>query len=174
MNFQEHYLNSLRFEMNRYKKLGDSTLDQIRDEDIHWSPSVTDNSIAILVKHMAGNMKSRFTNFLVEDGEKSWRNRDSEFEDPYATKEELIAAWEEGWACVFGALASIHAENFNTQVKIRNEKHSLVEAFNRQLGHYASHVGQIVYIGKMRRGKSWISLSIPKGQSEEFNKKKFR
>ena len=173
MDFQENYLSNIKFEFQRYKALGDKTFEQLSEEDIHWKYAETDNSIAIIVKHLSGNMLSRWTNFLVEDGEKSWRNREMEFEGPYTSKSDMISAWNQGWECVFDALKTVNASNFDTKVKIRGEEHTIVEAANRQLGHYASHVGQIVFLGKMIRGEDWKSLSIPKGGSEAFNKKMF-
>lgn len=174
MNFSQHYLENAKFEFERYKKLGEGTFDQLSENQLHWRPSETDNSIAIIVKHLAGNMLSRWTNFLTEDGEKPWRHRDTEFEDPPQTKKELLLIWEKGWQCLFQALDSINESNFDTKVVIRGEEHSITQAINRQLGHYASHVGQIVLLGKMIRGQAWQSLSIPKGKSEAFNKNIFR
>ncbi len=118
-------------------------------------------------------MLSRFTNFLSEDGEKDWRNRDDEFVDSFSTKEEMIAAWEKGWSCVFDALRSITTDDYDAQVFIRGEKHSIYEAINRQLGHYAYHCGQLVLIAKNILGSDWESLSIPKGGSEKFNRLMF-
>lgn len=172
MNYQENYIKSAVYEFQRYKTLGDKTFDQLEENDIHWVNNAYDNSMAIIVKHMVGNMFSRWTNFFTEDGEKIWRNRETEFENPYTTKAEMIRAWQKGWQCLFEALESIDSNNFNSKIKIRNESHTVFEAVNRQLAHYANHVGQIVYIGKMIRGKEWVSLSIPKGDSTAFNQKK--
>ncbi|WP_067037194.1 DUF1572 family protein [Allomuricauda sp. CP2A] len=173
MNFQENYLSNIKFEFHRYKTMGDNTFAQLTDDDIQRTYSETDNSIAIIVKHMVGNMLSRWTNFLTEDGEKPWRDREMEFEAPYATKNEMIVAWEKGWNCLFDALESINPSNFDTKIKIRDEEHTVIEAVNRQLAHYASHVGQLVFIGKMLKGTRWKSLSIPKGDSDAFNQKMF-
>ncbi|MCL6275345.1 DUF1572 domain-containing protein [Muricauda sp. 2012CJ35-5] len=173
MNFIEHYLSNVKKEFHRYKTMGEKTFAQLSEEDIHWKYTEEDNSVAIIVKHIVGNMLSRWTNFLTEDGEKSWRHRDTEFEAPYASKDEMLKAWEKGWNCLFEALDQINASNFDQKVKIRNEEHSVVEAVNRQLAHYPSHVGQIVFIGKMILGADWQSLSIPKGESEAFNKRMF-
>ena len=173
MNNPSHYLESAEKEFRRYKSLGDKTFVQLKNKDIHWVPDAEANCIAIIVKHMVGNMLSRWTDFLHTDGEKSWRNRDTEFEDPYTTKKEMIEAWERAWLIVFNTLKSIDETNFNTKVKIRHEDHSVVEAINRQLGHYAYHTGQIVFIGKCILGKQWVNLSIPKGGSDEFNKRMF-
>ncbi|MBO0323983.1 DUF1572 family protein [Muricauda sp. CAU 1633] len=173
MNFQENYLSSVIFEFHRYKTMGDKTFVQLTDEDILWIHSATDNSIAIIVKHMAGNMLSRWTNFLIEDGEKPWREREIEFEATYTSKNEMLEAWEKGWNCLFDALEEMKTLDFDTKIKIRKEEHTLVEAVNRQLAHYSSHVGQIVLLGKMIKGSQWKSLSIPKGGSDAFNKRMF-
>ena len=173
MDFIKNYLDSSRFEFGRYKTLGDKTFAQLGESDILWKYQEEDNSISQIVKHVSGNMLSRWTNFLSEDGEKPWRHRDSEFEKPFTTKTEMIAAWEKGWQCLFNAIASINSDNFYRHIKIRDEEHTIVEAVNRQLAHYANHVGQIVLLGKMIKGDSWVSLSISKGESEVFNKEKF-
>ena len=173
MKLSEHYLRNIVSEFRRYKALGDKTFSQLNDEQILWAPHEDSNSIAIIVKHMVGNMRSRWTHFFTEDGEKTWRQRDLEFEDPFTTKMEMLEAWEAGWQCVFDALAEIDEHNFNTKVTIRGEEHSVIEALNRQLGHYAYHTGQIVMTAKGLLGSSWRSLSIPKGGSEDFNKTMF-
>lgn len=167
------FLNSSRKQFEYYKSLGDKTFDQLEEEDFFWQHNPESNSIAIIVNHMAGNMLSRWTDFLNSDGEKSWRNRDQEFESVLATKTEVLSRWNLGWECLFTALDTITVENFKTKIYIRNQEHSIIEAIHRQLPHYASHVGQIVYIGRIVKGASWQSLSIPKGKSSEFNKIKF-
>ena len=163
----------MKSEFHRYKTMGDKTFSQLSDPDIQWKYGETDNSIAIIVKHMVGNMLSRWTHFLTEDGEKPWRNREMEFEAPYISKAAMLSDWEKGWKCLFDALESIDSSNFSAKVKIRSEEHTVIEAMNRQLAHYCGHVGQIVLLGKMIKGHEWISLSIPKGGSEAFNKKMF-
>lgn len=168
-----YYLQSLKKEFLRYKKLGEGTFAQLSDDEINWQNKPTDNSVSIIVKHLAGNMLSRFTAFLSEDGEKSWRNREAEFEASFRNKAEMINAWEKGWECVFQALNSLTPELMDSEIKIRNEAHTVEEAFNRQLAHYAYHLGQIVFLGKMIKGDSWTSLSIPKGGSAHFNEKMF-
>lgn len=173
MSFSKDFIESLVSEFRRYKTLGEKTFAQLSDDEIHWRNDTNDNSIAIIVKHIAGNMLSRWTNFLTEDGEKNWRHRETEFENPPTTKAEMIAAWEKGWNCLFEALDMVNKENFNQKIKIRNEEHSILEAVQRQLGHYANHVGQIVYVGRMIKSNDWQSLSIPKGGSADFNKKMF-
>jgi len=173
MSFSIEFIESVKSECQRHKTMGEKTFTQLSDQEIHWQNGSEDNSIAIIVKHMVGNMLSRWTNFLTEDGEKKWRNRETEFEQPPKTKEEMRALWEKGWDCFFNALDAVTEENFNQKIKIRNEEHSIMEAVHRQLAHYASHVGQIMFIGRMIKGKEWQSLSIPKGGSVEFNKKMF-
>lgn len=156
-----------------YKSLGDKTFEQLDFHDLKKEFVEDSNSISIIVKHMVGNMLSRWTNFLTEDGEKTWRHRDEEFVDTYHSKKELLASWEKGWNCLFEALTPLTNDHLEQIVYIRNEGHTVTEALNRQLAHYAYHVGQIVYIGKLIKGSQWISLSIPKGKSEDFNAKKF-
>lgn len=173
MDFPEHFLQNIISEFKRYKDLGDRCFEQLSDTDIHWRLNEESNSIAIVVKHMVGNMLSRWTNFLTEDGEKSWRKRDTEFTDPYLNKTEMTEAWDKGWHCVFEAMDTIDMSNFNQDVFIRAEKHSIPEALNRQLAHYAYHTGQIVMIAKIIKGSTWKPLTIPKGKSEAFNKSKF-
>ena len=173
MNYPSNYIESALKEFKRYKTLGDRSFTQLREEDIHWSPNEDSNSIAIVVKHMVGNMLSRWTDFLHSDGEKSWRNRDTEFEEPYTSKKELMDAWDNAWDLVFTTLESIDEESFRKKVYIRQEEHSVMEAVNRQLGHYAYHTGQIVFIAKSILGDKWQSLSIPKGGSDEFNRRMF-
>jgi len=173
MRFVENYLKSVRFEFRRYKTLGDRTFEQLNEKDCSWMYGDGDNSIALIVKHMAGNMLSRWTNFLIEDGEKPWRDRESEFRNPPKSKKELLRIWENGWNCLFHALDTIDSDNFDTIVKIRNQEHTIIEAVNRQLAHYANHVGQIVLLAKMFKGTDWEPLSIPLGGSDRFNSEKF-
>lgn len=168
-----NYLESVRKQFTYYKMLGEKTFDQLEEPQLFQSPAPESNSIAIIVNHLSGNMLSRWTNFLSEDGEKSWRDRDREFEDVLRNTDDLHAKWEEGWRCLFHALDTITPENFDQLVYIRNQGHTIVEAINRQLAHYAYHVGQIVYIGKLFRDKQWRSLSIARGASRRFNEEKF-
>lgn len=153
-----------------YKELGDKTFAQLSDEQMFWQFNEESNSIAIIVKHVAGNMLSRWTNFLTEDGEKDWRKRDSEFENSFSTKEEVIAFWEKGWICLFEALNQINDENIDATIYIRKEPHSVLDAVLRQLAHYPYHIGQMVYIAKMLKNNDWKSLSIPRNKSNDFNK----
>ncbi|MBQ0734284.1 DUF1572 family protein [Aquimarina celericrescens] len=167
------YLEGIQKQFRYYKSLGEKTINQLPEEKLFWPYNEDNNSIAILIKHLWGNMKSRWTNFLTTDGEKDWRERDAEFESTIETKEELLLKWNEGWQCLFDALESIDNDNFNQPIYIRNIEHSITEAVNRQLAHYAYHVGQIVLLGKMIAGSDWKSLSIPRGESSEYNKKRF-
>lgn len=156
-----------------YKGLADKSMAILNDEEIHWRPNETSNNIAILVRHMSGNMLSRFTDFLTTDGEKEWRNRDAEFTDSYTSKEEMLSAWEQGWDCLLATLESLQPEHMTEIVYIRNEGHTVLEAITRQVAHYAYHCGQIVYLAKMIRDREWQALSIAKGQSAAYNKEKF-
>lgn len=156
-----------------YKTIGDKTFNQLTFEELTYQFNEDSNSISIIVKHIVGNMLSRWTNFLTEDGEKSWRQREQEFEASYTSKEELIASWETGWSCLFKAIEPLKDADLDTIIYIRNEGHTVAEAIFRQLGHYPYHVGQITYIGKMVKGNNWQSLSIPKGGTSAFNADKF-
>lgn len=170
---ENEYLNSVKKQFEYYKSVGEKTFDQLDDKDFFWQYNEESNSIAIIVNHLWGNMKSRWTDFLTSDGEKEWRNRDLEFESVIKTKDELYKKWDDGWNCLFEALNSVNAENFDSKVYIRNQEHSILEAVNRQFAHYSYHIGQIVYIGRIIKGNKWESLTIPKGKSTEFNKDKF-
>ena len=167
------YLTSVIQQFNYYKSLGDKTFAQLTVEQFFWLPNEDDNSISIIVKHIAGNMKSRWTNFLTEDGEKEWRNRDDEFIDSFKTKEEIIAYWEMGWECLFKTINQLTEQDLETIIYIRNQGHTVTEAINRQLCHYSYHVGQIVFLGKFLLGNDWKSLSVAKGTSKEYNAEKF-
>lgn len=169
----DNFLAASQKQFKYYKALGDKTFEQLSDAQLFFQPNPTCNSISILVNHLHGNMMSRWTNFLTEDGEKSWRNRDHEFEDEIKDRASLLRAWEEGWSCLFEAMNQINTSNFDQIIYIRNQGHSITEAVLRQQSHYAYHVGQIVYIGKLLQDESWQSLSIPKGQSDTYNKAKF-
>ena len=167
------YLPSVVKQFEYYKMLGDKTFDQLSDEQLFWKANGESNSIANIVKHLWGNMRSRWTNFLTTDGEKDWRDREGEFDNDTKSREEVLAKWNEGWACLFEALHSLTAADLEKTTYIRNQGHTVAEAINRQLAHYASHVGQIIFIGKMLRSDSWASLSIPRGSSEKYNAEKF-
>ena len=167
------YLPSIIKQFKYYKQLGEKTFAQLGDNDIHWQYNRESNSIATVTKHIVGNMLSRWTNFLTEDGEKIWRERDKEFEDAYINKKDMLVAWNKGWNCLFDAITPLNETQLEHLIYIRNEGHTVTEALNRQLAHYASHVGQIVFLGKMIKGEKWQSLSIPKGKSTNFNQEKF-
>ncbi|MBW7467845.1 hypothetical protein ABID22_002239 [Pontibacter aydingkolensis] len=167
------YLNSVKKQLSSYKTVGEKTLDQLTDEQLFWQPNEESNSIATIVAHMHGNMLSRWTNFLTSDGEKEWRNRDAEFENNRSTREELLVKWSEGWRCLFDTLDALTEADLEKEVLIRNERHTVTDAINRQLAHYPYHIGQMAYIGKMMRSTDWTSLSIPKGKSNEYNAVKF-
>jgi len=143
------------------------------DEKLFWQYNENSNSIATIVKHLWGNMLSRWTDFLTSDGEKEWRNREAEFGNDITSRQELINKWEEAWTCLFKALNSLTTEDLQKVIYIRNQGHTIEEAINRQLAHYPYHIGQIVFIGKMIRDVEWTSLSIPKGNSKAFNDDKF-
>ena len=165
----DNYLNSAVKQFEYYKILGEKTINQLNVEDLFWQFNNDSNSIAIIVNHLWGNMLSRWTNFLTEDGEKDWRKRDLEFENIIKTKDNLLQKWNEGWSCLFNALQSINAENFHQKITIRNQEHTITEAINRQMMHYAYHIGQIVFLGKQIKGENWQTLSIAKGKSAAFN-----
>jgi hypothetical protein len=166
----KHYLEDAILNFRGYKKLAEGAFEQVTDEEFFRALDKEANSIAVLVKHMVGNMLSRWTDFLTTDGEKPDRNRDMEFiimDD--TTRDELLAAWQKGWDCVFGAVESLGPEDLLKTVLIRGEEHTVVKAINRQLTHYAYHVGQIVFLAKHFRSLQWKSLSIPRNRSIEFN-----
>lgn len=167
------FLSSSINRFKYYKSLGDKAFEQLNFEELQKEFADDSNSIAIIVKHLVGNMLSRWTNFLTEDGEKTWRNRDQEFIDTYTSKQELLNSWENGWDCLFKALGSITEKDLDNIVYIRNEAHTITDAIIRQLAHYSCHIGQIVFLGKLTKGKRWTTLSIAKGKSDEFNAKKF-
>lgn len=167
------YLESIKKQFQYYKMLGDKTFLQLSDQQLFWQYNAESNSIATIVKHLHGNMLSRWTDFLTTDGEKDWRNRDAEFENDIKSKAELLAKWDEGWQCLFDAINTLNATDLQKEVFIRNQGHSVLEAINRQYAHYCYHVGQIVYIGKMISDEKWVSLSIPKGNSTPYNAEKF-
>lgn len=155
-----------------YKSLGEKAMAQIRDEALFQMPDEKSNSISVIVKHLHGNMLSRWTDFLTTDGEKEWRDRDSEFEETIETREEVMKQWNEGWACVFNALNTLQPEDFDKTVYIRNMGQTVLEAIMRQMAHYAYHIGQIVYLARLFNEGDWKTLTIPKGGSAAYNKEK--
>jgi hypothetical protein len=164
-----HYLDEARRQLRGHKRMGEGAMSQLRDDDFFVTLDAESNSVAVLVKHLAGNMRSRFTDFLTTDGEKPDRFRDQEFElTPATTRTEVMHWWEEGWACVFGAIDGLKPEDVMRTVTIRGEPHTVLQAVNRQIAHYAQHLGQIVFLAKHLRSSEWKTLTIPRGKSEEF------
>ena len=164
------YLADALSSFRAYKKLADKAIDQTRDDELFVTLDEESNSIAVVVKHMAGNMISRWTDFLTTDGEKPDRHRDMEFViKPGTTRDEVLAYWERGWKRVFDAIEPLTADDFDKTVNIRGQAHTIVQAINRQLTHYSYHVGQIVFLAKHFRSTEWKSLSVPKNRSAEFN-----
>ena len=173
MEINFSYLESTKKQFLYYKLLGEKAIDQLEPEQLFISVNEDTNSIATIVKHISGNMLSRWTDFLTTDGEKEWRNRDSEFEDTIKTKEEVLEIWNKGWECFLNALNSLTANQLSDIIYIRNEGHTVVEAINRQLAHYPYHIGQMVFYAKMLKKEDWSSLSIPKNNSNNYNSEKF-
>jgi hypothetical protein len=164
-----HYIEEARRQMRGHKRLAESAMAQLKDEELFITLDAESNSVAILVKHMSGNMRSRFTDFLTTDGEKPDRFRDQEFElNPATTRAELMKLWEEGWARVFAAIDSLKPEDVMRTVTIRGEPHTVLQAVNRQIAHYAQHTGQIIFLAKHLRSSEWKTLSIPRGKSENY------
>jgi hypothetical protein len=171
-NIAAHYLEEIQRQFRGYKRLGEGAIAQLEDEELFVAIDQEANSVAIIIKHLAGNMRSRFTDFLTTDGEKPDRHRDQEFEiNERSTRAEVMHWWEAGWACVFSALDGVSPDHVMRTVMIRQEPHTVLQAINRQLAHYAYHVGQIVFLAKHFRSTDWKSLSVPRGKSEEFNAK---
>ena len=173
MEATNSYLESAKKQFLYYKTLGEKAMDQLEAEQLFVSINEDTNSIATIVKHLSGNMLSRWTDFLTSDGEKEWRNRDSEFEETIKTKEELLDVWNKGWDCFLDALNGLQTEQLSQIIYIRNEGHTVIEALNRQLAHYPYHIGQIVFYAKMLKNSEWTSLSIPKNKSNSYNSEKF-
>ena len=167
------FINSAKKQLEYYKMLGDKTFSQLTDEQLFRQLNEESNSIATIVKHLWGNMLSRWTDFLTTDGEKEWRHREDEFDNDIADRNELLEKWNEGWAGLFNAINSLTENDLTKEIFIRNQGHTVTEAINRQLAHYPYHVGQIVFIGKLLCNENWKSLSIPKGNSDEYNAVKF-
>ncbi|MNS07126.1 DinB superfamily protein [compost metagenome] len=167
------YLESVKKQFLYYKTLGEKAIEQLEPEQLFISINEDTNSIATIVKHLAGNMLSRWTDFLTTDGEKEWRHRDAEFENDLPSKEEMMSVWNKGWNCFLSTLDSLKPEQLSEIIYIRNEGHTVIEAINRQLAHYPYHVGQIVFYAKMLKNSNWESLSIPKNKSGSYNLDKF-
>lgn len=167
-----HYLEEIGRQFRGHKRLAEGAIAQVKDEELFETLDPEANSIAVLIKHMAGNMRSRFTDFLTSDGEKADRHRDQEFEmNSKPTRAQLMRWWEDGWAYVFVALDTVKPEYVLNTVTIRAEPHTVLQALNRAVAHYAQHTGQIVFLAKHLRSSEWKTLSVPRGKSEEFNRK---
>jgi len=171
LEFTTSYVKDSTDILRYYKRLGEQAIAQASDEALTATLDPESNSIAIIVKHLSGNMRSRWRNFLTEDGEKPDRNRDSEFEAAPQTRAEILTMWEAAWKIVFDELAPLTDEDLGRTVRIRGERHSVMQAINRQVAHYAYHIGQIVYLAKYLSAGSWTSLTIPRGKSADFNKR---
>jgi hypothetical protein len=171
LKFTTSYIEDALAIFRQYKLLGERAMLQVSDQQLFASLDDESNSIAIIVKHIAGNMRSRWTDFLTTDGEKATRNRDGEFVDPPATREALMREWEDAWACVFGAIEPLTDADMGRVVTIRGEAHSVMQAINRQLSHYPMHVGQIILLAKHYAGERWQTLSVARNRSGEFNRK---
>lgn len=162
MDVANEYLKVIRKQFLAIKTQGDKTLEQLSDEDFFWRPNENSNNICIIIKHMNGNMRSRWTDFLTTDGEKSDRNRDDEFVDDFQSKRDVLLLWEEGWEILFTTINQLRSDDVLKELTIRGEKHTVIEAIERQIAHYASHVGQIIYIAKYIKNENWKTISIPK------------
>ena len=173
MEINDIFLVSVKKQMLYYKTISEKAMDQLEEEQLFVSVNENTNSIATIVKHMAGNMLSRWTDFLNSDGEKEWRNRDSEFENTVNSKEEILKIWNEGWNCFFKAIEELKPEQLSQIIYIRNEGQTALDAINRQLAHYPYHIGQIVFYAKMLKNSEWTSLTIPKNKSNNYNAEKF-
>ncbi|WP_264737989.1 DUF1572 domain-containing protein [Cytobacillus firmus] len=170
MSLGTNYLMIVKKRFQAVKELGDITIQRLSMEDLNWACNEESNSTAVIIRHMSGNMVSRWTDFLTSDGEKPYRNRDEEFSTAAASKDELILIWEKGWKVLFSALDCLKEQDLLKNITIRGESHLVMDAIERQMAHYSYHVGQIVYIGKLIKNGEWESLSIPRGKSDEFLK----
>lgn len=162
------YITSINGIFKQYKTLAEKALDQVGDEELNFAPDAESNSIALIVKHLSGNMLSRWTDFYTSDGEKEWRDRDSEFEGKIENKKHLLEVWEKGWACLFQITEKLKPEDLLKTVYIRREPHTVIDAVNRQIAHYSYHIGQLIYLAKNIRSSGWKSLTIPKGESNKY------
>ncbi len=168
MSLEQGFLKDSIKRFRYYKELGDKTFEQLEEADLFYQPSSESNSIAVIVQHMYGNMLSRWTNFLTEDGEKEWRKRDAEFAIMKCTKQDLLSFWNDGWKCMFDTLETLTPGDLTKTVTIRTEPLTVYDAILRQLAHYPYHVGQIVYLGRLVKNEQWKSLSVPKGKSIDY------
>lgn len=168
MSLGNEYIKVILKRFTSVKRLGDKTLEQLSEEDIFWNHNGESNSAGVIVKHMSGNMVSRWTDFLTADGEKDYRNREGEFLNDLSSKSEVTMVWEKGWQTLMNSLEELKEKDLLKTVTIRGERHLVLDAIERQLSHYSYHVGQLVYVGKLVKNDRWESLSIPRGKSEEF------
>lgn len=168
MNLGQEYLIVIKNRFKSIKELGDKAINQLSESDISWSLNSDSNSVAVIVKHVSGNMVSRWSDFLTTDGEKPNRDREQEFINTITTKQQLYTVWEKGWNTLFSTLNKLNEEDLLKNVYIRSESHTVIDAIERQIAHYSYHVGQIVYIGKQLKSEAWNSLSIPRGKSEDY------
>ena len=162
MDIENEFLKNAIKRLLYYKELGDKTFEQLEGPDFHFQPNEESNSIALIIQHISGNMISRFTDFLTSDGEKDWRNRDGEFEQNIISKQQYIDLWEKGWKCCIDAINQLTAADLLKSVYIRGEELSVLDAIHRQLAHYPYHIGQIIYVAKIIKDKSWVNLSLPR------------
>ncbi len=169
MSIGKDYLGTAIRRLKYYKDLGDKTFAQLNEWDFHYQPNDESNSIATIIQHLSGNMLSRWTNFLTEDGEKEWRKRDEEFDVHQYTKLQLVELWEKGWTCFLDTLSALKKKDLKKTVSIRQEELTVIDAINRQLAHYPYHIGQIIFLAKIIKNKNWQNLSIPKGNSQVYN-----
>jgi hypothetical protein len=173
MDINSIYLESIKKQFQYYKTIAEKAIEQLEEHQLFEAKNEDNNSIATIIKHLSGNMLSRWTDFLTSDGEKDWRNRDAEFENNLQTKASVLMEWSKGWNCFFEAIDGLNPENLSEIIYIRNEGHAVVEAINRQLAHYPYHIGQIIFIAKQLKNREWNSLSIPKNNSDKYNSDKF-
>lgn len=173
MDINSVYLESIKKQFQYYKTIAEKAIEQLEEHQLSEAKNEDNNSIATIIKHLSGNMLSRWTDFLTSDGEKEWRNRDAEFENNLQTKASVLQEWSKGWNCFFEAIDGLKPENLSEIIYIRNEGHTVLEAINRQLAHYPYHIGQIVFIAKQLKNSEWNSLSIPKNNSDKYNYDKF-
>jgi hypothetical protein len=170
MTIAAEFLSAIINTLEANKRLADRAVEQMPDDKLHVALHANTNSIAVIMRHVAGNLSSRWTDFLTTDGEKPWRNRDDEFVETFTSRAEVLDCWERGWACLLGALKGLKPEDLEKTVLIRGEAHSVPLALERSLGHTCYHVGQIVQVARIHAGERWNTLTIPKGGSEQFNK----
>jgi Protein of unknown function (DUF1572) len=171
LEFTTSYVTDSIAIFRQYKKLTEAAMAQLSEEQLQTATATESNSIAVIVKHVAGNMRSRWTDFLTTDGEKPDRDRDAEFEEPPATRAELMHLWESGWGCLFGALESLTDADLGRTITIRGEAHSVMQAINRQIAHYSCHCGQIIFLAKHLQAENWKCLTVPRRASADFNRK---